>query len=77
MINWPDLNLPPINQLVLMDAQSFEERMTWAKESPCIQVCKLRDGVCTGCNRTIEEIRDWSVMTTEEKLKVKERLSGS
>lgn len=24
--------------------------------SPCIGICELEDGVCIGCNRTIEEI---------------------
>lgn len=28
--------------------------------SPCISVCKLdKSGVCVGCYRTIDEIRDW------------------
>lgn len=24
--------------------------------SPCVQVCRLEDGVCAGCGRTIEQI---------------------
>ncbi len=28
--------------------------------SPCVSICKLdKNGVCVGCYRTIEEIRDW------------------
>ena len=27
--------------------------------SPCINICKLIDGVCVGCNRTIEQITEW------------------
>jgi len=27
-------------------------------ETPCIGVCKLKDNVCIGCNRTIEEIKE-------------------
>lgn len=27
--------------------------------SPCVGVCELKDNVCIGCNRTIEEITNW------------------
>ena len=27
--------------------------------SPCIKICKLIDGVCIACNRTIEQITEW------------------
>ena len=41
--------------------------------SPCISVCELDDSnVCKGCFRTIDEIRDWGVMTREQKLQVLE-----
>jgi len=26
--------------------------------SPCIGICKLKDDICIGCNRTIEEIKE-------------------
>jgi hypothetical protein len=39
--------------------------------SPCIGICELRDGVCTGCDRTIEDIMRWSEMTDEQR---KERM---
>lgn len=28
--------------------------------SPCISVCRMEGAVCTGCLRTLDEIRDWS-----------------
>lgn len=37
--------------------------------SPCISVCTL-DPVtnwCMGCQRTIDEIRDWPILSVEEK----------
>ena len=40
--------------------------------SPCVQIChidKARD-LCTGCKRTIDEIRDWMIMTADEKRSV-------
>ncbi|TQV73382.1 DUF1289 domain-containing protein [Denitrobaculum tricleocarpae] len=40
--------------------------------SPCISVCQLDDGsgLCIGCLRNVDEIRDWPVMTAEEKKSV-------
>lgn len=36
--------------------------------SPCIKVCKLNsDGVCVGCHRTSEEIKNWLSYTDEQK----------
>jgi len=44
--------------------------------SPCVQVCRL-DGsgeVCTGCDRTLDEIRRWSRMCDAEKRAVNARV---
>lgn len=40
--------------------------------SPCISVCQLDDatGHCIGCHRSIDEIRDWPILSAEEKRKV-------
>ena len=40
--------------------------------SPCIQICQIdKDrNQCTGCKRTIDEIRDWMIMTADEKRSV-------
>jgi predicted Fe-S protein YdhL (DUF1289 family) len=40
--------------------------------SPCIAVCTVdRDSnQCIGCRRTVDEIRDWMIMTAQEKLRV-------
>ena len=37
--------------------------------SPCIAVCTIDDasGQCLGCQRTIDEIRDWPILSAEEK----------
>ncbi|SMP15513.1 DUF1289 domain-containing protein [Halobellus salinus] len=35
--------------------------------SPCAGTCELRDGVCTDCNRTLEDIVRWSDMTEEQR----------
>jgi predicted Fe-S protein YdhL (DUF1289 family) len=40
--------------------------------SPCVSICQMEEstGLCLGCRRTIDEIRDWIIMTAEEKLAV-------
>lgn len=39
--------------------------------SPCVQVCCLDlDDICIGCYRTVEEIREWSLMSVEVKREV-------
>ncbi|MPZ10806.1 MAG: DUF1289 domain-containing protein [Kiloniellaceae bacterium] len=37
--------------------------------SPCIAVCQVdpRSDLCIGCRRHIDEIRDWPIMTAEQK----------
>ncbi|PRY66903.1 uncharacterized protein DUF1289 [Vreelandella songnenensis] len=42
-------------------------------ESPCISVCKLKGELCTGCGRSIEEIRRWTSMKRPEKLSALKR----
>ena len=34
--------------------------------SPCINICKMEDGLCVGCFRTLDEIASWSRMTPEQ-----------
>ena len=40
--------------------------------SPCISICQIdkASASCTGCKRTLDEIRDWMIMTADEKLSV-------
>ncbi len=46
--------------------------------SPCIAVCQMDAGnrFCIGCNRSLDEIRDWMIMTAEEKQAVIERIES-
>jgi len=44
--------------------------------SPCIGVCALHEGVCTGCLRTLEEIAAWSRMGDDARRALMERLPG-
>jgi len=48
--------------------------------SPCIQVCTYSTDpgaiYCTGCKRTTSEIREWIIMTDEEKLATLRRIES-
>ena len=41
-------------------------------ESPCVAVCKIdhESGYCIGCNRTLEEIANWSSFNDIQKKKI-------
>jgi predicted Fe-S protein YdhL (DUF1289 family) len=45
--------------------------------SPCISVCQMEEetGLCLGCRRTIDEIRDWIILRPEEKQAVLARIA--
>ncbi|MCG8355694.1 MAG: DUF1289 domain-containing protein [Kiloniellales bacterium] len=45
--------------------------------SPCISVCQLDNGTgrCIGCYRTTDEIRDWPILSAEEKTAVLGRIA--
>lgn len=35
--------------------------------TPCIGICQLDDNnICVGCGRTLQEIRGWSKLSSEE-----------
>ena len=46
--------------------------------SPCISVCQVDNetGCCIGCFRAIDEIREWPIMTAEQKTEVLARITG-
>ena len=43
-------------------------------DSPCQHICVLKNGVCIGCQRTVQEIAKWLKMSDDEKQKVLERI---
>jgi predicted Fe-S protein YdhL (DUF1289 family) len=45
-------------------------------KSPCIGTCLLFPGtqMCSGCFRTVDEVRDWIGMTDDERRSVMEKL---
>ena len=44
--------------------------------SPCISVCQVDDanGCCIGCYRSIDEIREWPILTAEQKQAILARI---
>ncbi|MEQ5836181.1 DUF1289 domain-containing protein [Marinobacter sp. NFXS9] len=42
-------------------------------DNPCQSVCQLKGGLCTGCGRTTEDIRQWKSMKRPEKMKASKR----
>ena len=45
--------------------------------SPCISVCQIDDATdcCIGCHRSMDEIRDWPIMSAAEKTAVLSRIA--
>ena len=39
-------------------------------DSPCIAVCRLKNGICIGCFRTAKEITDWYDASNERKIQI-------
>jgi predicted Fe-S protein YdhL (DUF1289 family) len=45
-------------------------------ESPCINICRVERGSCTGCGRTLAEIARWGTTTDEDRRAVIAELPG-
>ena len=48
--------------------------MTDEITSPCVNICKVENGVCSACGRTLEHIARWGSMTEDERKKIIEGL---
>jgi len=42
--------------------------------TPCVSLCKINEGKCQGCGRTLEEIAKWRSYSDEERLDIMKRL---
>lgn len=42
-------------------------------ENPCVSICQLKGGLCTGCGRTVDEIREWKSMKRPQKMQAVKR----
>jgi predicted Fe-S protein YdhL (DUF1289 family) len=55
-----------------LPAAAREAWLAWyatTPDAPCIAICSTSQGdaVCKGCGRTVDEVRNWPVMTPAEK----------
>ena len=58
-----------------MARRGKRHRIRWEDiKSPCVKICSLEDGVCIGCGRTQDEIREWVIMTDNQREEIMERL---
>ncbi len=55
-----------------------ERRFDTSVPSPCIAVCQLdpKTDLCIGCRRHVDEIREWPIMTAEEKRATLDRIAA-
>ena len=44
--------------------------------SPCISVCSIKAGICTGCRRKVKEIDAWTGLNTLQKLEILRRINS-
>ena len=44
--------------------------------SPCIKLCKIENGICTGCKRTQDEVREWFYANNERKQQILDRIDN-
>lgn len=49
-------------------------KLTSEIESPCIDVCTLKDGYCIGCGRSYDEIGEWYYADNERKVEILRRI---
>ncbi len=45
--------------------------------SPCVNICRVRDGLCEGCGRTLGEIAEWSTADDARKRAILARINRS
>ena len=43
-------------------------------QTPCIKVCVMEGGLCTGCGRTLSEIARWGSMSDAERAQIMREL---
>ena len=58
-----------------MERRGQRNKIRWDDiKSPCVKICKLENGLCIGCGRTQDEIREWVIMTDSQREVIMERL---
>ena len=56
--------------LVYVSVNRTRRKKLGTVPSPCRKGCRIEDGLCVGCKRTLDEIRDWMVLSDYEQKKL-------
>ena len=48
-----------------------------AVESPCVSICRMKDGLCEGCGRTLNEIAEWSMASDDRRREILARIAAA
>lgn len=48
-----------------------------AVQSPCVNICRMKDGLCAGCGRTLDEIAEWSMATDDRRREILARIAAA
>ena len=46
-------------------------------ESPCVSICRMKDGLCEGCGRTLDEIAEWSMASDDRRREILARIAAT
>ena len=46
-------------------------------ESPCVSICRMSDGLCEGCGRTLDEIAEWSTASDDRRRAILARIAAA
>ena len=47
-----------------------------AVPSPCVNICRMEDGLCEGCGRTLAEIAEWSAASDDRRRAILARIAS-
>ncbi len=42
-------------------------------DNPCVDLCKLKDGICVGCGRSRDEIKRWKKLKNKKRKAVRQQ----
>lgn len=48
-----------------------------AVQSPCVSICRMKDGLCEGCGRTLGEIAEWSMASDDRRRAILARIAAA
>jgi len=74
----PPGNEDPAASALQLPCKRGEARSMRRPPSPCNRICRIdaATGWCLGCRRTLEEIADWPMLSTQQQLALLGRLAA-